>query len=108
MAVYTGAGRREGLNVRAAYIHDLKAANRESVDVSPGTIAATEQAEADTVHRLRNWDFTARPSRPCKPCDVRKLCPWKRTSRLPSGQSPARPGIEAPTDAGTAFEVNDE
>lgn len=76
MAVYTDVGRREWLNVRAAYIHDLKAANRESVDVSPATIAATEQAVADTVHQLRNREFTARPGRPCKRCDVRKLCRW--------------------------------
>ncbi|HUZ52939.1 MAG TPA: ATP-dependent DNA helicase, partial [Streptosporangiaceae bacterium] len=76
LAVYTDAGLREGLNVRAAYIHDLKAADRQPVDVSPDAIAATEQAVADSVHRLRNREFTARPGRPCKRCDVRRLCQW--------------------------------
>ena len=37
------AGLREGLRIQAAYVHDLNAANRESVDVSPVATAASEQ-----------------------------------------------------------------
>ena len=76
LAVYTNAGRREGLNVRAAYVHDLKAADRQSVDVSPDAIGASEQVVEQTVRSLRDREFTARPGRPCKRCDVRKLCRW--------------------------------
>jgi len=76
LAVYTNAGRREGLNVRAAYVHDLKAADRQSVDVSPDAIGASEQVVEQTVRSLRDREFTARPGRHCKRCDVRKLCRW--------------------------------
>jgi DNA helicase II / ATP-dependent DNA helicase PcrA len=34
LRVYSDAGRREGLDVRAAYIHDMKLDNRSSVDIS--------------------------------------------------------------------------
>jgi DNA helicase II / ATP-dependent DNA helicase PcrA len=76
LAVYTDAGRREGLDVRAAYVHDLKASDRVAVDVSPEAIAASEQTVQDTVRDLRSRVFSARPGRPCKRCDVRRLCQW--------------------------------
>jgi DNA helicase-2/ATP-dependent DNA helicase PcrA len=76
LAVYTDAGRREGLNVRAAYVHDLKAADRQPVDVSPDAIAMSERVVEESVRSLRDRQFTPRPGRPCKRCDVRKLCQW--------------------------------
>jgi DNA helicase-2/ATP-dependent DNA helicase PcrA len=76
LAVYTDAGRREGLNVRAAYVHDLKAAGRQPVDVSPQAVLATEETVESSVRDLRNRDFSARPGRPCARCDVRNLCKW--------------------------------
>jgi DNA helicase-2/ATP-dependent DNA helicase PcrA len=76
LSVYTDAGRREGLNVRAAYVHDLKAADREPVDVSAEAIMATEQVVESSVRSLRDRDFRARPGRPCRRCDVRRLCRW--------------------------------
>jgi len=90
LAVYTDAGRREGLNVRAAYVHDLKASDREPVDVSPDAIVASEQIVEDTVRRLRDRNFRARPGRPCSRCDVRRLCRWDSaagTSALPGRAS---------------------
>jgi DNA helicase II / ATP-dependent DNA helicase PcrA len=79
LAVYTDAGRREGLNVRAAYVHDLKAADRQPVDVSPQAVLAAEQTVESSVQDLRNRDFRARPGRPCARCDVRNLCRWAVT-----------------------------
>ncbi len=76
LAVYTDAGRREGLDVSAAYIHDLKAADRHRVDVSPEAITASEQTVEKTARDLRNRVFRAHPGRPCKRCDVRRLCQW--------------------------------
>ncbi len=38
LQVYADAGRREGLDVRAAYVHDLKDASRDSVPVDPAAI----------------------------------------------------------------------
>jgi DNA helicase-2/ATP-dependent DNA helicase PcrA len=83
LAVYTDAGRREGLNVRAAYVHDLKAADRDPVDVSPDAIAASEQVVKDSVRSLRARDFRARPGHPCKRCDVRRLCRWDQAATGP-------------------------
>ena len=60
LAVYTDACRREGLNVRAAYVHDLKASDREPVDVTP-EIKASEEIVENTVRSLRDRDFRARP-----------------------------------------------
>ena len=90
LAVYTDAGRREGLNVRAAYVHDLKAADRDPVDVSAEAIAASEQIVEDTVRNLRARDFQPRPGHPCRRCDVRRLCKWApaaMTSPTPSSAS---------------------
>ena len=80
LAVYTDAGRREGLDVRAAYVHDLKAADRRGVDVSPGAIATTETVVESAVDDLRKRNFRARPGRACKRCDLKKLCRWDATS----------------------------
>jgi ATP-dependent DNA helicase UvrD/PcrA len=76
LAVYTNAGRREGLNVRAAYVHDLKTADRQTVDVSPHAVEASEQTVESSVQDLRDRDFHAKPGRPCRRCDVRSLCRW--------------------------------
>jgi DNA helicase-2/ATP-dependent DNA helicase PcrA len=48
LAVYNDAGRREGLDVRAAYVHDLKDAARDTVDVTPMAIVAAE-AEVESA-----------------------------------------------------------
>lgn len=74
LQIYADAGRREGMNVRAAYIHDLEVGNRVTVDVSA---AATDEAEADAVSlvsRLRAREFSPNPGPACGACDVRKLC----------------------------------
>jgi DNA helicase II / ATP-dependent DNA helicase PcrA len=84
LAVYTDAGRREGLDVRAAYVHDLKHADRQTVDVSPGAIEATETLVETTVDELRRRNFRASPGRACKRCDMKKLCRWNATASLES------------------------
>ena len=50
--------RREGLDVRAAYVHDLKAADRQAVDVSSQAVLASEETVESSVEDLRNRDFT--------------------------------------------------
>ncbi len=72
--VYTDAGRREGLDVRAAYVHDLQQGDRFSVDIEPARI---EEAEAEVISitdRLRARDFAPRPGKACEGCDVRPMC----------------------------------
>jgi RecB family exonuclease len=61
LAIYADAGLREGLPIEAAYIHDLKAADRQPVDVSPAAIAASEQTVETTVADLRQRIFRPSP-----------------------------------------------
>jgi DNA helicase II / ATP-dependent DNA helicase PcrA len=81
LAVYTDAGRREGLDVRAAYVHDLKAADRQPVDVSARAITTAEEQVEASVRGLRSRDFRAKPGRPCLRCDQKRLCPWDATAQ---------------------------
>ncbi len=75
LQVYTDAGRREGLTVRAAYVHDLKAGNRSEVDVAEPTVETAEGRVGNLVERLRAKRFDANPEKiRCSQCDVRALC----------------------------------
>lgn len=75
LQVYTDAGRREGLTVTAAYVHDLKDASRKSVDVSAKTVKQSEGDVIQLVDRLRKKDFTPSPAtKKCAACDVRPMC----------------------------------
>lgn len=76
LAVYTDAGRREGLNVRAAYVHDLGEADRKPVDVAATAIQLAEAEVETSVRELRERQFQAKPGRPCNRCDLRSLCRW--------------------------------
>jgi RecB family exonuclease len=53
LAIYADAGRREGLPIEAAYLHDLKAADRQPIDVSTAAITASEQSVESSVADLR-------------------------------------------------------
>jgi len=75
LSVYTDAGRREGLNVQAAYVHDLTG-HRDPVDVRPEAITASEQTVESSVRDLRQRKFNANPGPRCQQCDLRRLCRW--------------------------------
>ena len=79
LQVYADAGRREGLDVRGTYVHDLKAAveGREattSIDSSPQAIATAEQLVVDAGQRIRNREYPAAPGQRCRTCEVRTVC----------------------------------
>lgn len=75
LQVYTDAGRREGLDVRAAYVHDLKRGERLVTDVSAGAVAEAEAEVRGAADRLRVRDYRAEPERErCRGCEVRKVC----------------------------------
>ena len=76
LAVYTDAGRREGLDVRAAYMHDLRAAERHTIDVTTEAVDRAEESVGATVRALRERRFEAHPGSACRRCDVRRLCRW--------------------------------
>jgi DNA helicase-2/ATP-dependent DNA helicase PcrA len=74
LQIYADAGRREGLDVRGAYVHDLKAASRDPVPVDPATIATVEDKIADSVTKLRARDYQPNPGLRCRRCEVRTIC----------------------------------
>ncbi len=74
LQVYADAGLREGLEVRHAYVHDLRAARRDSVDVGPSAIAAAEVVVAKAAENLRARSFQASPGARCRSCEVRTIC----------------------------------
>lgn len=74
LQVYADAGRREGLDVRGAYVHDLRASNRTPVDVSPLVTTVAETTVTDAAQRLRSHDFEPTPGPRCRTCEVRTIC----------------------------------
>lgn len=74
LQVYADAGRREGLDVRGAYVHDLKAGARAAIDVTEQTIAAAETIIIEAAVRLRSRDYSPTPGKRCRRCEVRAVC----------------------------------
>lgn len=77
LQVYTEAGRREDLNVTAAYVHDLKNATRFPVPVADDDIADATSKLRVLVHRLRAKDYAPSPGKACGYCDVKALCRYR-------------------------------
>ncbi|MDP5184392.1 PD-(D/E)XK nuclease family protein [Blastococcus sp. BMG 814] len=74
LQVYADAGRREGLDVREAYVHDLKRGTREPVNVQSDAIATAEEQVRTVLAGLRQRRFTPKPGAACRRCDVKTLC----------------------------------
>ena len=74
LQIYTNAGRREGLEVRAAYVHDLKAGDRIRVDVAPERVRETELKVVHLVEQLKSRQYVPNPGTRCKRCDVKAIC----------------------------------
>lgn len=74
LQIYANAGRREGLDVRGAYVHDLKNVKRSDVDVGTAALEDAERSVSDVALRLKGRDFSASPSRACRSCEVRTVC----------------------------------
>lgn len=78
LQVYSDAGRREGLDVRAAYIHDLKAASRDPVPVEAAAISRAEAVVVEAATRIRARDYRPNPGVRCRSCEVRTICAFAR------------------------------
>ncbi|MGH3261084.1 MAG: RecB family exonuclease [Trebonia sp.] len=78
LQVYADAGRREGLDVRGAYVHDLKAARRDPIGVARSDIDAAEQAVSEAADKLRARDYAPNPGQRCRRCEVRTICRWAK------------------------------
>ena len=75
LAVYTAAGRGEGLNVEAAYLHELKQGRRDSVEVSQPVLDLARQRAGQTVAAIRTGTYPAKPSvEGCRTCSHARVC----------------------------------
>lgn len=72
--VYSNAGRREGLDIRSAYVHDLKRIERADVVVDAAALDDTERVVVEAAGRLKSREFTASPGKSCRSCEVRTVC----------------------------------
>ena len=78
LQIYASAGRREGLDVVGAYVHDLSAADRKAVDVGEGALRNAEERALEAVGRYRASNFTPSPSHVnCSGCDMRAICRYR-------------------------------
>jgi DNA helicase-2/ATP-dependent DNA helicase PcrA len=76
LQVYTNAGRREGRDVRAAYVHDLKAGARSPMDVD----ADARSIAPSSWSKGQPSDCASATTPPtlgavCRRCEVRTICP---------------------------------
>lgn len=78
LQVYTDAGRREGLDVNAAYVHDLKTATRSSVDVGRIAIARAEESVQSAAGMIKAREYVPNPGVRCRRCEVRTICRFAR------------------------------
>jgi DNA helicase-2/ATP-dependent DNA helicase PcrA len=75
LAIYAAAGRGEGLDVQAAYLHSLKESERHSVPVGPNEVAAARARAAHLIDGISAAEFPAKPDKDkCKRCDMRSIC----------------------------------
>lgn len=74
LAVYAAAGRGEGMDVRAAYLHNLGRGQRLEVAVGPREASAARQKASRLIDGIRRRGFRPRKGRHCQGCDVRYIC----------------------------------
>ena len=75
LQVYADAGRREGLTVAAAFIHDMSTTTRHTIDISADAVKKAEQQVIEAAGLLKKRDFTPRPEKAkCTSCDVKTVC----------------------------------
>jgi len=79
LQVYADAGQREGLDVRGAYIHDLKTSSRKSVAVDQKSIERAESTVIKAAVRIRARNYEPNPGPRCRTCEVRTICSSARS-----------------------------
>jgi len=75
LAIYAAAGRGEGLNVKAAYLHALKESERRPVPVDNPAVKKARARALTLIESIGERDFPPRPERmKCTGCDMRAIC----------------------------------
>jgi DNA helicase-2/ATP-dependent DNA helicase PcrA len=75
LAIYTAAGRGEGINVQSAYLHELKDSARHTIPVDPPVTDAAKVRANALIESIVGGQFPAKPEKAkCRTCDVRAVC----------------------------------
>jgi DNA helicase-2/ATP-dependent DNA helicase PcrA len=75
LQVYASAGRREGLEVADAFVHDMVASDRIPVDVETAAVVQAELVVVEMAGKIKRREFDAAPEKlKCGRCDVRSIC----------------------------------
>lgn len=75
LAVYAAAGRGEGLNVSAAYLHHLNSAQRVNVLIGDERIKKAKERADLLIKGIVQGKFPAKPeTSKCRRCDMRDIC----------------------------------
>jgi DNA helicase-2/ATP-dependent DNA helicase PcrA len=75
LAVYAAAGRGEGLDVNAAYLHELGSGVRREVPIGEEQTSAAIARLGELARKIRRGEFTPQPETDkCLKCDFRRIC----------------------------------
>ena len=75
LRVYALAGRREGKNVEAAYLHALADGTRKAVSLGEAELAEAEARAKEALAAVAEGRYPSRPSPArCAGCDFRRIC----------------------------------
>ena len=75
LQVYASAGRREGLEVADAFVHDMVASDRIPVDIETLAVTQAETVVIEAAGKIKRREFDALPEKSkCGRCDVRAIC----------------------------------
>ena len=75
LQVYASAGRREGLDVINAFVHDMVASDRIPVDIEQHAVVEAEAVVVEVAGKIKRREFNASPEKSkCGRCDVRSIC----------------------------------
>ena len=83
LQVYASAGRREGLDVSAAFLHDMVASDRIPVDIEQPAIAQAEAVVVEVAEKIKRREFDPSPAESrCGRCDVRSICAHSASKKV--------------------------
>ena len=75
LAIYTAAGRGEGLNVKAAYLHALREGERRPLPVDAAAVRKARHRATSLIESITEGEFEHRAEKKkCTGCDMRALC----------------------------------
>jgi len=82
LAIYAAAGRGEGLDVKAAYLHTLKAGERRSLPVDKAAVRKARKRAESIIESIAEGEFEERGDKEkCAGCDMRALCKHAKCSK---------------------------